>query len=49
MKKGNFDNVYDEIDSMVVHDIELTEEEYELLLEDEELCEEFFEELMELI
>ena len=42
-------DVYDEIDNMVVHDIELTEEEYELLLEDEELCEEFFEELMELI
>ena len=49
MKKGNFDNVYDEIDNMIVHDIELTEEEYELLLEDEELCEEFFDELMELI
>ncbi|WP_295591665.1 hypothetical protein [uncultured Methanobrevibacter sp.] len=42
-------DVYDEIDNMVVHDIELTEEEYELLLEDEELCEEFFDELMELI
>ena len=42
-------DVYDEIDNMVVHDIELTEEEYELLLEDEELCEEFFDELMGLI
>ena len=42
-------DVYDELDNMVVHDIELTEEEYELLLEDEELCEEFFDELMGLI
>lgn len=39
---------YDEIDHMVVHDIDLSEDEYELLLEDEELCEEFFEELWEL-
>ena len=40
--------IYDEIDHMIVHDIVLTEEEYEMLLEDEELCEEFFEELLEL-
>ena len=41
-------DIYDELDNMVVHDIRLSEEEYELLLEDEELCEEFFEELLEL-
>ena len=41
-------NIYDEIDNMIVHDIDLTEEEYEMLLENEEMCEEFFEELMEL-
>lgn len=40
--------IYDEIDNMIVHDIDLTEEEYEMLLENEEMCEEFFEELMEL-
>lgn len=39
---------YDEIDHMIVHDIGLSEDEYEMLLEDEELCEEFFEEMMEL-
>ena len=39
---------YDELDRMVVFDIDLSEEEYEMLLEDEELCEEFFEELFEL-
>jgi len=43
-----YDNVYDELDHMVVFDIDLSEEEYEMLLEDEELCEEFFEELLEL-
>ena len=39
---------YGEINSKIVYDIDLTEEEYEMLLEDEELCEEFIEELMEL-
>jgi len=43
-----YDNVYDELDHIVVFDIDLSEEEYEMLLEDEELCEEFFEELLEL-
>lgn len=43
-----YDNINDEIDHMVVYDIELTEEEYEMLLEDEELCEEFLEEVFEL-
>ena len=43
-----YDNVYDELDHMVVFDIDLSEEEYEMLLEDEELCEEFFEELLDL-
>ena len=33
---------------IMVHDVELSEEEYEYLLENEEECEEFFEELMEL-
>lgn len=33
---------------MVVFNIDLSEDEYEILLEDEELCEEFFEELLEL-
>lgn len=40
--------IYDELDQIVVHDIDLSEDEYELLLEDEELCEEFFEELLDL-
>lgn len=40
--------IYDEIDCVVVYDIELTDEEYELLLEDDELCDEFIEELLEL-
>ena len=31
---------------MVVYDIVLTEDEFELLLEDEELCEEFLDEVM---
>ena len=38
--------IYDEIDCAVVYDVELTDEEYELLLEDDELCDEFIEELM---
>ena len=42
------EDIYDKLDHLVVHDIVLSEEEYELLLEDEELCEEFFEELLEL-
>ena len=33
---------------IMVCDVELSEEEYEYLLENEEECEEFFEELMEL-
>ena len=33
---------------MVVYDIVLTEDEFELLLEDEELCDEFLDEVMEL-
>lgn len=37
-----------EKDLVVVYDVELTEEEYELLLEDEELCNEFIEELLDL-
>ena len=44
MNKG----IYDEIDCVVVYDVELTEEEYELLLEDEQLCDEFIEELLDL-
>jgi len=44
MSKG----IYDEIDCVVVYDVELTEEEYELLLEDDELCDEFIEELLDL-
>ncbi len=43
-----YDNNYEETDAMVVYDIELSEEEYELLLEDDELCDEFIEELLEL-
>lgn len=43
-----YDNIYEETDAMVVYDIELSEEEYELLLEDDELCDEFIEELLEL-
>lgn len=39
---------YDEIDCVVVYDVELTEEEYELLLEDDQLCDEFIEELLDL-
>lgn len=38
--------IYDEIGCVVVYDVELTEEEYELLLEDDELCDEFIEELL---
>ena len=41
-------DIYDELDHMVVFDIDLSEDEYEMLLEDEELCEEFFEELLDL-
>ena len=37
-----------EKDLVVVYDVELTEEEYELLLEDDELCDEFIEELLDL-
>ena len=37
-----------EKDLVVVYDVELTEEEYELLLEDDELCNEFIEELLDL-
>lgn len=40
--------IYDEIDCVVVYDVDLSEEEYELLLEDEELCDEFIEELLNL-
>ncbi len=36
------------LNDLVVYDIDLSEEEYGLLLEDEELCEEFYEELLEL-
>ena len=35
-------------DLVVVYDVELTDEEYELLLEDDELCDEFIEELLDL-
>lgn len=38
--------IFDEIDSVVVYDVELSDEEYETLLEDDELCDEFIEELM---
>lgn len=48
MKKGNYDNDYDEISDVVVYDIELTEDEFEYLSEDDEAFEEFFEELMEM-
>ena len=48
MVNGNFDSVSDEISAMVVYDIELSEEEYDELLEDGEAFEEFFDELMEL-
>ncbi|MBR0369731.1 MAG: hypothetical protein IJH63_03265 [Methanobrevibacter sp.] len=48
MNKGNFDNDFDEISDVVVYDIVLSEDEYELLLEDEELCDEFLDEVMEL-
>ncbi len=41
-------DIYDELDNMVVFDIDLSEEEYEMLLEDEELCDEFFDELLDL-
>lgn len=41
-----YDNNFEETDAMVVYDIELSEEEYELLLEDDELCDEFIEEVM---
>ena len=44
MNKG----IYDEIDCAVVYDVELTDEEYETLLEDDELCDEFIEELLDL-
>ena len=44
MSKG----IYDEIDSVVVYDVELSDEEYEALLEDDELCDKFIEELLEL-
>ena len=37
-----------EKDLVVVYDVELTEEEYELLLEDDELCDEFIEQLLDL-
>ena len=40
--------IYDEVDCVVVYDVELTEEEYELLLEDDELCDEFIEQLLDL-
>ena len=40
--------IYDELDCVVVYDVELTDEEYELLLEDDELCDEFIEELLDL-
>ncbi|WP_296875580.1 hypothetical protein [uncultured Methanobrevibacter sp.] len=40
--------IYDEKDCVVVYDVELTDEEYELLLEDDELCDEFIEELLDL-
>lgn len=40
--------IFDEIDCAVVYDVELTEEEYELLLEDDELCDEFIEQLLDL-
>ena len=33
---------------LVVYDIVLSEDEFELLLEDEELCDEFLDEVMEL-
>lgn len=46
MAKGNFDSGLDEISAMVVYDIELTEEEYEELLDDGEAFEEFFDELV---
>ena len=48
MANGNFDSGSDEISAMVVYDIELSEEEYEELLDDGEAFEEFFDELMEL-
>ena len=44
MSKG----LYDEIDCVVVYDVELTDEEYEMLLEDDELCDEFIEGLLEM-
>ncbi len=40
--------IYDEVDCVVVYDVELTDEEYELLLEDDELCDEFIEQLLDL-
>ena len=40
--------IYDEIDCVVVYDVELTDEEYEMLLEDDDLCDEFIEELLDL-
>lgn len=40
--------IYDELDCVVVYDVELTDEEYELLLEDDELCDKFIEELLDL-
>ena len=39
---------YEEIDAMIMNDIELSEEEFELLESDEEFCEEFFKELAEM-
>ena len=44
MNKG----IYDESDCAVVYYVELTDEEYETLLEDDELCDEFIEELLDL-
>ena len=40
--------IYDEIEAVVVYDVDLTDEEYEILLEDDELCDEFIEEIMEM-
>ena len=40
--------IFDEVDCVVVYDVELTDEEYEELLEDDELCDKFIEELLDM-